>query len=181
MRLFMLYRSKVRIVIEMPILYMTISNLPDPVVATTEYEVLCQVIGAQPPPEVTWTLDGVELPVEDPVPRLSNQGNMSTSTLLFRPAVKDQGKTLTCEAKHEVFQPSQNVSRVLNIYYLPIVHMEIVNDIDPSNIGEGSEVLMKCLIQAHPWVWRILWYKDGEELVPSDHVLIDEHTLRQVK
>ena len=36
-------RSKVRIVMEMPILYMTISNLPDPVVAKTEYEVLCQV------------------------------------------------------------------------------------------------------------------------------------------
>ena len=68
---------------------------------------------------------------------------------------------------------------MLNIYYLPIVHMEIdTKGIDPTNIGEGSEVVMKCRIQAHPWIWRILWYKDGEELVPSDTVLIDEHTLR---
>ena len=161
----------------MPILYMTISNLPDPVTADKEYEVLCQVVGSQPPPEVTWMLDGVKLPVDEPT-RLSNQGNMTTSTLMFSPKIKDQSKTLTCEAVHEVFQPPKNMSRILNIYYLPIVHMEITNNIDPSNIGEGSEIVMKCLIQAHPWVWRIMWYKDGEELVSSDQVLIDDSTLR---
>ena len=95
-------------------------------------------------------------------------------------SLQDQGKTLRCDATHEIFKQEvpSNVSRVLNIYYLPIVHMEINNGIDPTNIGEGTEVVMKCLIQAHPWIWRILWYKDGEELVPSDSVMIDEHTLR---
>ena len=44
--------SKVEIMIEMPILSMTIANLPDPVTADQTYQVLCQVTGAQPPPEV---------------------------------------------------------------------------------------------------------------------------------
>ena len=34
------------------------------------------------------------------------------------------------------------------------------------------------LIQAHPWIWRIEWYRDGEKLVPSDNgVVIEEQRL----
>ena len=72
---------------EMHILYMTISNLPDPVVANTEYEVLCQVVGAQPPPIIIWSLDGAPINATSP-DRLSNQGNMSTSTLAFKPTIQ---------------------------------------------------------------------------------------------
>jgi len=39
---------------------------------------------------------------------------------------------------------------------------------------EGETVILKCLIQAHPWVYRILWYRDGEEIVASDRTFIDE-------
>jgi len=55
------------------------------------------------------------------------------------------------------------------------VHVEIVNSVDPSMIREGETVILKCLIQAHPWVYRIMWYKDGEEIIPSDRILMDEH------
>ena len=39
---------------------------------------------------------------------------------------------------------------------------------------EGETVILKCLIQAHPWVYRIMWYRDGEEIVASDRIFIDE-------
>jgi hypothetical protein len=39
---------------------------------------------------------------------------------------------------------------------------------------EGETVILKCLIQAHPWVYRIMWYRDGEEVVASDRIFIDE-------
>ncbi|TRY71530.1 hypothetical protein TCAL_11940 [Tigriopus californicus] len=103
--------SSVSIKLELPILEISLSNLPDPVTADVRYDVLCQVIGAQPPPTITWRLG------------------------------------------------------------------EIMNDIDPSNIREGDDIVLKCNIQAHPWVWRILWYKDGEEMVSSDRVVIDEQRL----
>ena len=58
---------------------------------------------------------------------------LNFSTLLFTPKIKDQGKVLTCKADNGVF-PSTNKSSVLNVYYLPIVHVEIGNDVDPSMI-----------------------------------------------
>lgn len=167
--------SKVKITLEMPVLSMTIANLPDPVTADVTYQVLCQVTGAQPPPTLGWFLDGIELPSENP--RLTHENNLTTSQLMFTPQIKDQGKVLTCTAGNEVF-PSVNRSSTLNVYYLPVVHVELEDDnIDPSYIVEGDSITFKCLIQAHPWVWRIVWYRDGEKLVPSDGVIIDEHRL----
>ena len=71
-----------------------------------------------------------------------------------------------------------NRTSLLNVYYLPVVHVEIEDDyVDPNYIIEGDSVALKCLIQAHPWVWRIVWYRDGEKLVPSDGVVIDGQRL----
>jgi hypothetical protein len=56
----------------------------------------------------------------------------------------------------------KNRSVTLNVYYVPVVHVEMGNNVDPSNIREGDDLALKCTIQAHPWVWRILWYKVSE-------------------
>ena len=154
---------------------MTISNLPDPVTADVQYDLLCQVIGAQPLPTISWTLDNMELQ-SDPV-KISHNQNMTSSALQFTPKITDKGKVLTCQADNNLF-PRANNSQMLNVYYIPIVNMEIINNVDPSNIREGGELVLRCRINAHPWVYRILWYRDGEELVSSENVLIDEQTLR---
>ncbi len=69
-------RSSVTIIMEMPILEMTVSNLPDPIIADTEYDVLCQVTGSQPPPKITWTLAEVQLPAGEPM--LTHGNNLTT-------------------------------------------------------------------------------------------------------
>ena len=167
--------SKVKITLEMPILTMTLANLESPVRADETYQVLCQVTGCQPPPEIKWFLDNVQLSTE--VPRLTHENNLTTSQLNFTPQINDQGRVLTCSAQNQVF-PSVNRSSTLNVYYLPVVNVEIEEDyIDPTYIIEGDTVSLKCLIQAHPWVWRIVWYRDGEKLVPSDGVVIDGQRL----
>ena len=97
--------SKVKISLEMPVLSMTIANLPDPVTADVTYQILCQVTGAQPPPTIGWFLDQSELPSE--TPRLTHADNLTTSQLVFTPQIKDQGKVLTCSANNQVF-PSVN-------------------------------------------------------------------------
>ncbi len=53
----------------------------------------------------------------------------------------------------------------------------MIDNIDPLSIKEGETALLKCIIQAHPWVYRILWYKDGEEMVSTSQVLMDENQL----
>ena len=133
-------------------------------------------MGAQPPPKITWKLGETVIPSKEP--RHSLENNLTTSEIQFIPKIKDQGKILTCLADNDIFK-ARNRSVSLNVYYIPVVNIEITNDINPSNIREGDDVAMKCSIQAHPWVWRILWYKDGEELVPSDErVIIEEQTLK---
>ena len=102
---------------------------------------------------------------------------MTSSGLKFTPKITDKGKVLTCNADNKLF-PSVNNSQALNVYYIPIVNMEIINNVDPTNIREGGELVLRCRINAHPWVYRILWYRDGEELVTSENVQIDEQTLR---
>ena len=175
MNLNIYFSTSVTIRLEMPILQMTISNLPDPVTADVEYDLLCQVIGAQPLPTITWTLDNTELP-SDPT-KITHNNNMTSSGLKFTPKITDKGKVLTCNADNKLF-PSVNNSQALNVYYIPIVNMEIINNVDPTNIREGGELVLRCRINAHPWVYRILWYRDGEELVTSENVQIDEQTLR---
>ena len=89
------------------------------------------------------------------------------------------GKVLTCVSGNEVFS-NVNRSSTLNVYYLPVVHVELEtarSHLDPNYIVEGDTISFKCLIQAHPWVWRIVWYRDGEKLVPSDGVVIEEQRL----
>ena len=167
-------RSAVTITLELPILDISFSNLPDPVTADVRYDVLCQVIGSQPPPKITWRLGDVVLPADKP--RMTLENNLTTSELIYTPKIKDQGKVLSCTADNGVF-PSSNRTMTLNVYSIPIVSVEITNAIDPSNIREGDRIELKCNIRAHPWVWRILWYRDGEELVESDRVVIDDQKL----
>ena len=60
---------------ELPILSMTLSNLPQPVTADVTYDVLCQVVGGQPPPEVSFRLGDTILPTNS-APRLTHDGNL---------------------------------------------------------------------------------------------------------
>ncbi len=60
------------------------------------------------------------------------------------------------------------------------VHVEIATPgVDPAHIQEGDSLNLRCNVRAHPWVWRVLWYRDGEELGPSEVTITDdEQTLR---
>ena len=89
----------------MPVLSMTLVNLPNPVTADVKLNILCQVTGAQPPPTIEWFLDSEKLDAE--LPRLTHADNLTTSQLVFTPQIKDHGKTLTCSAENQVF-PSVN-------------------------------------------------------------------------
>ena len=115
------------------------------------------------------------------LPRLTHNNNLTTSQLVFAPKKEDQGRVLTCEAENEVF-PKVNKSSELNVYFIPVLNLELEDtQIDPSYISEGDSITFKCLIQAHPWIWRIEWLKDGESLKPSDGVIIEEQRYETVQ
>ena len=124
--------------------------------------------------QVKWYLDDFELPSTEPS-RLTHDNNLTTSQLVFTPKTEDQGKLLTCVADNSVF-PKVNKSSELNVYFAPTLFLELEDDqIDPTHITEGDSITFKCIIQAHPWIWRIEWLKDGESLQPTDGVIIEDN------
>lgn len=99
-----------------------------PLSADRQYEVECQAIGSRPPSVITWWMNGMAL-VAQPTKvilffifcclyahenyfssnfplvfhlQTSQDGNVTTSTLLFIPARQDNGKNLVCRATNEL-------------------------------------------------------------------------------
>jgi len=68
-------------------------------------------------------------------------------------------------------------SIILNVHHPPTLKLKVIDNINPLDLREGDTVLLKCLIQAHPWVFKTLWYKNGEEMASSNHIIIDEQQL----
>ncbi len=78
--------------------------------------------------------------------RLTHDGNLTTSLLHFTPKIVDQDRVLSCVADNGVFK-AENKSVALNVYFVPVVHAEITNSVDPVNIREGDDLEMECKIQ----------------------------------
>lgn len=93
-----------------------------PLSADRQYEVECQAIGSRPPSVITWWMNGMAL-VAQPTKvivvcvsrnyissnflsltrlQTSQDGNVTTSTLLFTPTRQDNGKNLVCRATNEL-------------------------------------------------------------------------------
>ena len=135
-------------------------NLPDPVTAGVEYRVICQVTGSDPPPTIAWQLGpsgssgGPPSPLKpSSPPSLSHSGNLSTSVLMFSPAVSDHGKVLTCSADNAVFPP-ESVSAELVVHHLPVVEVAVEGAEDPARLVEGQAVTLRCRVAARPPVYR---------------------------
>ena len=133
-------------------------NLPDPVTAGVEYRVICQVTGSDPPPTIAWQLGpagggGPASPLPSEKPSLSHSGNLSTSVLMFSPAVSDHGKVLTCSADNSVFPP-ESVSAKLVVHHLPVVEVAVEGAEDPARLVEGQPVTLRCRVAARPPVYR---------------------------
>ncbi|CAH0384981.1 unnamed protein product [Bemisia tabaci] len=79
-----------------PPLMVRLKNEQHPLSADTSYEIVCEVIGARPKPNVTWWLDAKQLhTAKEPV---LVDDNSTISTLKFIPKLGDTGKTLACRA-----------------------------------------------------------------------------------
>ncbi|QQP35874.1 Hemicentin1like [Caligus rogercresseyi] len=148
---------------EMPILDIHISKLPNPVTADASYEVLCQATGAMP------------LPTSHGTGRsrytVTHGRNLTTSSLYFSPKMKDHGKKLICLAENTLGRA--NATRELSVHFLPIVTLEMMNA--QEYILQGEDLVLECHIKARPAVWRVLWYHNGKEIQPTgDRIVIPE-------
>ncbi|RZF47478.1 hypothetical protein LSTR_LSTR007405 [Laodelphax striatellus] len=132
--------------------------------AGSKYEVACRSSGSRPPATISWWKNGQ--PVRGHTRETTSaDGNVTLGTLTVVPQAEDSGQILTCRASNPHL-PSTALEDnwILNVYFPPIVSLELGSNLNASNIKEGMDIYFECKIKANPWVSRVLWTFNGEEL-----------------
>ncbi|XP_022914013.2 nephrin isoform X1 [Onthophagus taurus] len=138
-----------------------------PLSADRRYEIPCQAFGSKPAVQITWSLDKKELklPMYNSTQTDSDDGNMSTSTLVFTPTRLDNGRTLTCRAaNHFVQNGIEETSIKLNVFYVPILHLSLGSNLNPNDIEEKDDVYFECKVNANPGAYKVVWKHNGQIL-----------------
>ncbi|XP_050438262.1 nephrin-like isoform X2 [Adelges cooleyi] len=151
-----------------------------PISAEIPVNVSCRVIGAKPPPIVSWWKDSTQL--SDAKQTTSADGNMTVSVLTFTPKIQDSDKMLSCHAESAISETNTGFTRTdskrqksandivssnewkLNVLHVPVVNLELGSNINASAIKEGVDVYFECNIKSNPWVYRVTWRHNGKPL-----------------
>ncbi|RZF42852.1 hypothetical protein LSTR_LSTR003676, partial [Laodelphax striatellus] len=150
-----------------------------PLSAGAFYEFKCEVVGARPSPHITWWKDSLLLP--NSTQTTSSDGNRTVSTLIFSPLVSDHESVLTCKtaSTYDGNELPPADSWTLNVRHIPIVSILMLRSPNISTVEEGSSVSMKCVIDANPPVYKVVW-KHNDKLISvngSDGFVFDNQIL----
>ncbi|CAG5013693.1 unnamed protein product [Parnassius apollo] len=147
-----------------------------PLVAGRAATLTCQVVGARPPPLLSWWKGDTKLNTATHTTALG--GNITNSVLTFVPTIEDSGKVLSCR----VVQPSIPHSTredgwKLEIQYLPVVKLSMGANIDADKVVEGSDVYLDCRVRANPGHSHVMFTHNGVPVKPGTGVLLANQSL----
>lgn len=90
-------------------------TLRHPIVAGQPIEITCQSSGARPPAIVTWWKGSKRL--IQTTESVTDNENLTVTTVQFTPSIDDHGKILSCRADHVILPDSAlEDSWELNVY-----------------------------------------------------------------
>ncbi|XP_066997065.2 neural cell adhesion molecule 2 [Anabrus simplex] len=139
----------------------------------------CESAGAFPAADIKWLLDGEQIRGHNVT---ETKGvNTTSSTLIFRPRVSDDGRELACRAESPFFSGGILEDRKrLHVAYPPVVSVQLETSAAQAPLREGDEVRLSCEVRAKPEPDRITWYHRGALLDYNETsgVLPDDRTLR---
>ncbi|XP_050530866.1 nephrin [Daktulosphaira vitifoliae] len=138
-----------------------------PLSAGRSYEVQCQAYGSKPPANITWWKDNEKL--LNATQSVSVDGNITSSTLIFRPTKSDNGKSIVCRAENDLVQLKQDGSSaaeediwIIDVHYVPLLKLALGINMNPAHIIEGNDVYFECKIDANPSAYKVVWKHNGQ-------------------
>ncbi|XP_075549175.1 protein turtle homolog B-like isoform X2 [Dermacentor variabilis] len=149
----------------------TIQPPERPLSANKEVELVCSSSGSRPPATLTWWKGGQQIrsarDSEDAAGSAGGGGGLSASTsvLLFTPTVDDNNRILSCRAENKAIPGSAlEEGWKLEVYYTPMVTLQLGGKLKDSEIQEGRDVYLDCKIVANPYTTDVSWLFEGREL-----------------
>ncbi|CAL1291261.1 unnamed protein product [Larinioides sclopetarius] len=116
----------------------------------------CESTGSRPRAVMTWWKGSQKIQTGNEV--ISDNGNLTLSTLSFVPTAEDHGKKFTCTAKNPSLPDSLiEDTRTITVHYIPELRLALGASIQHTAIKEGSDVYFDCNIRANPWVHDVSW------------------------
>ncbi|KAG7202911.1 hypothetical protein KM043_010052 [Ampulex compressa] len=143
-----------------PLSVTILSSEHAPLSADRKYEINCMTFGSRPPAKLSWYMDGKKL--NNYTEKVSQDGNMTSSTLAFKPTLLDHEKVVTCRAENpKVRGGIIEDAWKLNVFFIPILYLELGSNLNPDDIEEGDDVYFECKVHANPWAYKVVWKHNG--------------------
>ncbi|XP_043272103.1 synaptogenesis protein syg-2-like isoform X2 [Venturia canescens] len=153
-----------KVAIEMHLKPLSVSILSSelaPLSAGRQYEINCMTVGSRPAAKLSWYMEDTRL--TNYTETISEDGNMTTSMLTFNPTLKDNNKVITCRAENDkVHGGFEEDNWKLNVYFMPILTLELGSNMNPHDIEEGDDVYFECKVHANPQAYKVLWKHNGK-------------------
>lgn len=159
-------RASVSIEMHFKPLSASILSSNQPLSADRKYNIECQSVGSRPAAKITWWMDTKALDAY--VEKVSSDGNITYSTLTFTPTLADHGKTLTCRAVNKFIDAAvEEDSWKLNVFFVPMLKLELGLNLNPDDIEEGDDVYFECKVHANPWAYKVVWKHNSQTVQPN--------------
>ncbi|XP_071872207.1 nephrin isoform X8 [Bombus fervidus] len=143
-----------------PLSVAILSNEHAPLSAGRKYDINCMTVGSRPPAKLSWYMDGKKL--TNYTEKVSQDGNMTSSTLILKPTLLDHDKVITCRAENfEIQRGIVEDTWKLNVFFVPILHLELGSNMNPDDIEEGDDVYFECKVHANPGAYKVIWRHNG--------------------
>ncbi|XP_046974289.1 nephrin-like [Vanessa cardui] len=147
-----------------------------PLVAGRRAELVCQAVGARPPPNISWWKGGVRLTSVRAT--TSPDRNVTSSTLSFVPSVEDAGRVISCRATQAgQLRAVREDGFQLEIQHLPVVKLVLGANLDASKVVEGSDVYLDCMVRANPWHTQVYFTHNGQTVRGGPGIVVANQSL----
>ncbi|XP_071554654.1 synaptogenesis protein syg-1 isoform X1 [Temnothorax nylanderi] len=143
-----------------PLKVTILSSEHAPLSANRKYDINCMTVGSRPPAKLSWYMDGRKL--TNSTERVSQDGNMTSSILSFQPTLAHHDKVITCRAENPKVQRGiAEDTWKLNVFFVPILHLQLGSNMNPDDIEEGDDVYFECKVHANPGAYKVVWKHNG--------------------